>query len=517
MDRKRQPGNFILEIGNMGLELTASLTCFGAGNRVRNLANSISLSATLLSEAGREVNNHAEIFKDNFQSKFEGALLKCKKEYEQCYAAIDKVNSWKKDETDDTAKDIPKRPWKKLAWGLEMTDGEFSDYEDELEESFKVAMMAQVIVQLVILQVQARQRELTVSENLMLRKIKKQMGKFLEVLHETGVGSVMVFSLNEPSFPANVTQVAQASRVEIEDSASNSSITIRNPYTIEMSIPEKEPAEGLLPPPPPPPPPGTMPVTPYNAPDIFEMHRAVNECRARKATHTVFRFLGLPFRVTRTDTEVVSSLERVPISQDNIKAFMEKNKPTISRISPMEVLIGVSPAISTSVFTYLATKTDTRVLQSHIWTLECVLAAVEAKPRKKNRIWQKKRKVPDNQVIILRGESNIRPGPWGPSPRIGGGPPQPPRRIPIIPTRQARSIVSSISSRRRSTVAAKFELSQQETEDVVNDYIASFSTLYDGVPVELRGAALKAIVLTEKDDSDYDSDSSSSSGSSVDD
>jgi len=74
---------------------------------------------------------------------------------------------------------------------------------------------------------------------------------------------------------------------------------------------------------------------------------------------------------------------------------------------------------------------------------------------------------------------------------------------------------SSVESRKRSRPAAKFELSQQETENIINDYVASFSTLYDGVPVEERGAALKAIVLPTEDDSDYGSGSSSSSRSLV--
>lgn len=86
----------------------------------------------------------------------------------------------------------------------------------------------------------------------------------------------------------------------------------------------------------------------------------------------------------------------------------------------------------------------------------------------------------------------------------------------MVNRRPASSRSSSIESRRGSKAAAKFELSQQETENVINDYLASFSTLYDGVPVEQRGAALKAIVLPTEDDSDYDSDaSSSSSGSSL--
>lgn len=56
---------------------------------------------------------------------------------------------------------------------------------------------------------------------------------------------------------------------------------------------------------------------------------------------------------------------------------------------------------------------------------------------------------------------------------------------------------------------AKIELTQQETENVVNDFLAGFSTLYDGVLVQDRGVALRSILL-EEEDLDSDSDDSSS-------
>jgi hypothetical protein len=56
------------------------------------------------------------------------------------------------------------------------------------------------------------------------------------------------------------------------------------------------------------------------------------------------------------------------------------------------------------------------------------------------------------------------------------------------------------------------ELTQEESEKVVNDFFATFSTIYEGVNVEDRGKVLRKIVL-DAEDSDYDSDSSSSSGS----
>ncbi|KAG4442147.1 hypothetical protein IFR05_002360 [Cadophora sp. M221] len=511
MDQKRCPGDFILDIGSTGLGAAALVSRFGSGYRIKNIANSLSLSAGLLTEIARDVNKNEAFFKDNFAAKFEGALAKCKKEYEQIVAAVEKVHSWKKDETDESSKGPPKTPWKKLAWGLAMTDDELSDFEDELDESYKIAMMAQVIVQLIILQVNAQKRELSPYEAHLLRSVKKSMGEFLELLHETGVGSVMLFSLNEPSYPANITQVAQAVADEekkANDAASIASLTIRNPTETSVPTPlKKVPGPG----PPPPPAPGSCPPVPFKAPDIYEMHRASIDPREKRSKQTIFRFLGIPLKVNRTETDVICSFDKVPMSQDDIKAFLERNKDTKSKRPAIENLMGVPAPSSTAVYAYLATKADPRTYQSHTWTVECVLASTMAKP-KPRRFWSKKEKMATSHVIVFRGESIFRG--WGGPPRPG-----PPgfRGPPIMPRPPLSSRSSSIVSRKRSKPAVKFELSQQETENVINDYLASFSVLYDGVPVEERGAALKAIVLPTEDDSDYNSDSSSSSGSLVDD
>ncbi|KAH9217908.1 hypothetical protein DL95DRAFT_386042 [Leptodontidium sp. 2 PMI_412] len=519
MDQKRCPGNFILDIASTGLGAAALVSRFSSGYRIKNIANSLSLSAGLLTEVARDVNKNEAFFKDNFAAKFQGALAKCKKEYEQIVAAVEKVHSWKKDDTDESAKGPakgpPKRPWKKLAWGLGMTDDELSDFEDELDESYEIAMMAQVIVQLIILQVNAQKRELSPYEQHLLRSAKKSMGEFLELLHETGVGSVMLFSLNEPNYPANITQVARAvadDEKKNDETASIASLTIRNPTETSVPTPLKK---GPGPGPPPPPAPISSPPPPFKAPDIYEMHRASIDPREKRSKQTIFRFLGIPLKVNRTETDVVSTFDKVPMSQDDIKAFLERNKDTKSKRPAIENLMGVPAPTSTAVYAYLGTKADPRNYQSHTWTVECVLASSMEKP-KPRRFWSKKEKMATTHVIVLRGESIFRPwgGPPGP-PRPG--PPPGFRGPPIMPRPPQSSISSSIVSRKRSKPAAKFELSQQETENVINDYLASFSVLYDGVPVEERGAALKAIVLPTEDDSDYGSDSSSSSGSLVDD
>lgn len=156
IDQNRIPGQFIIDIANIGLAATSALTTLGTGYRIKRTVKDVSLSAAVLMEAGNEVNKHAELFKDNFQQKFEGALSKCKKEYESIIAAMEKIHSFKKD-TASEAKAPPKRDWKKLAWALEMSYDEFGDFEDKLEKSSRLAEMTKDIAQLVIVQVHAQQ------------------------------------------------------------------------------------------------------------------------------------------------------------------------------------------------------------------------------------------------------------------------------------------------------------------------------------------------------------------------
>ncbi len=106
-----------------------------------------------------------------------------------------------------------------------------------------------------------------------------------------------------------------------------------------------------------------------------------------------------------------------------------------------------------------------------------------------------------------------------------GLPPPPPPAInqSLGPTHPVLNIVECTKrpvkkkQKAKRKVVAQVELTQSETENVVNDFLATFSTLYEGISVEQRGAALRGVDLAEMDDLvDYDSDDSSSwsSGSS---
>ncbi|CZT10074.1 hypothetical protein WAI453_006389 [Rhynchosporium graminicola] len=500
VDENRCPGNFILNIASTGLGVVASLSHFGYFYRIKCVANNISLSASILNEVGRGVNQHETLFKDNFEEKFSGALKKCKKEYEQVAAALDKIRSYKKNEINEETEGMPKSPLKKLMWGLDMTLSELNKFENELDQSRKIAFTAQTIVQLVILQVNAQKRELSEYEQLSLRRVKKDMGDTLELLHRTGVGNVMMFSLREPTQPANTTQVAQAADNEKTETRSIASLTIRNPT--ELSVPTMlnfmKPGNVPMPPPPPP---GMQPFIPYKSPDIYELHRISADPRDRVSKETTFRFLGIPLKINRKETQIVLACDKVSMSQDDIKKFMVEPKDDKAKQPVIDTLMRCPSSTSGAIYSYLSAKTDPRNYQTHTWTVECVVPTPTAGSEKR-RFWSKKVKPATSHMIVIKGEAIVRPRPPGF---------RPPGFRPV-PIRQLVK-QSSIASRKAPKPVAKFELSQQETEIIINDYLASFTILYDGVPVEERGAALKAIVLPTKDDSDYDS-ASCSSGSS---
>lgn len=62
----------------------------------------------------------------------------------------------------------------------------------------------------------------------------------------------------------------------------------------------------------------------------------------------------------------------------------------------------------------------------------------------------------------------------------------------------------------RRSARAEVHLSQQETETAVNDFLATFSSLYDDVPPEERGKVLESVPLVEEEEEESDESSDES-------
>jgi hypothetical protein len=155
MDQRVLPGDFILEAAALGRKTAAALSSFSSSVKVSNVASKISLSATLLSEIGKEVNRNEACFKANFQKTFEHVPMKCEKEYDTLLNALDKATSWRKDEIVGT-EDPPKKPWKRILFALGMDESELEEFGESLEESWLRALMLQQIVSLIVLQIRAQ-------------------------------------------------------------------------------------------------------------------------------------------------------------------------------------------------------------------------------------------------------------------------------------------------------------------------------------------------------------------------
>jgi hypothetical protein len=153
MDQKIQPGTFILEAAESGLKAAATLSSFAPK---ADLASKLSLSATLLSQIGKEVNENADCFKGNFQRMFENVPMRCKKEYEKVLVGLEKAMTWKKGEAVEGTGEVPKKPWKRLLSAMDMDKYEFEEFEESLEASWLRALMLQYIVSLIVLQIRAR-------------------------------------------------------------------------------------------------------------------------------------------------------------------------------------------------------------------------------------------------------------------------------------------------------------------------------------------------------------------------
>jgi len=262
------------------------------------------------------------------------------------------------------------------------------------------------------------------------------------------------------------------------------------------------------------------------------MYRASTKNHVKKGNQTALRLFGIPIKIDRTEREFISNMDRIPATVEEIKDFIETEKDDKNtQPATLKSLVNLSPMTSTAIYTLINSKNEERIYPRRKWSTEVLVPYEWWESRRFGR----KQKKTDGYIVILRGEVTYRPfsrhGPLGPPPpppggRLPGPPPNwpgsaPPGGQPVIvnltrpppppppPQKKTKKVQKSALS------AAQIELTQQETEKVINDFLATFSTLYDGIPVEERGAALKAIDLDEADDLvDYDSDDSSSSGSS---
>jgi len=537
MDEPVSPGYFILQAAELGLRTAAAVLGFAPSYKAKKLASKLSLSATLLSEVGKEVNRNEGCFKNNFQQTFEHVAVRCEKEYNTVSNALDRATSRRKDDV-VRAEESPKKPWKRLMFELGMNDNQFEEFEETLDESWARALMIQHVVSLIVLQVRAQKQDLTVSELNNLGRLKKQMGQLLEAIRAAEVASVVAFGLADLTKAANAAQIIEAaedaapeSSVSDDASSISTSVTILDTPLDDTASVKKEPelkaSEER---------PVVVPVARERLPeheDIYEMYRASTNVHAKKGNQMVYRFLGIPLKVDTTQNEVIAHMDRIPSSIPEIKAFIEKEKDDENtQPASLTSLVNVSPTTSTAIYTLINNKNEERTFPRRIWNTELLVPYEWWESKRLGR----KMKKTDGYIVVLRGEVTYHPfnfpGLPGPPPQrhFQPGPPPPPRNWPTggppvivnIAREAARSRSrKNLRCRKERKTAAQIELTEEETERVLNDFLATFSTLYDGIPVEERGAALKAIDWEDDGEFEYDSDHSlgwsSSSRSLVDD
>jgi hypothetical protein len=162
MEIASNPGAFLLETAAVGQKLSIAISYFtSSAARLRDLASHIAVSTALLAEAGNQANAHP-FFSPHFQTKFEPTILKCKKNYEIILAAVEKANAHKGGDMVDYGRgdiliSVPKKPWQKFLWAMGMNANEFKDFENAFMDSLAGVRMVQVVVQLVVLQVVAKE------------------------------------------------------------------------------------------------------------------------------------------------------------------------------------------------------------------------------------------------------------------------------------------------------------------------------------------------------------------------
>jgi hypothetical protein len=241
------------------------------------------------------------------------------------------------------------------------------------------------------------------------------------------------------------------------------------------------------------------------------MYRVSIKTHEKERADTKFRLFGIPGIVNlgRIKTEVVASVDRIPSSMAEIQSFIMREMDDEYTVPPtLSDMVNVSPKISTAIYALVNEKNQRPAYPRRQWNTEFL---VNWKWWESKRFGREQKKT-KGYIVILRGKLILPPAPV--IVNLTRGPPRsrpPPRKINDL-TNEIDAMKKRRSERR---VAAHIELTQQETEKVINDFLATFSTLYDGIPVEDRGAAMRGIDMEEMDelcdfDSDDDSDVSSS-------
>jgi hypothetical protein len=252
------------------------------------------------------------------------------------------------------------------------------------------------------------------------------------------------------------------------------------------------------------------------------MYRVSIKTHEKEKAQTRFRLFGIPgiANLGRIKTEVIPSVERVPSSVAEIKSFIMEEKDDEYTVPPtLGDMVNVSPKISTAIYGLINEKNQRPAYPRRLWHPEFL---VNWEWWESKRFGRKQKKT-EGYIVILRGKLHLPPPPV-----VINLTRSPPRLRPSSKRREGsfsgkamdlrQEIYATKKRRSERKVAAQIELTQQETEKVINDFLATFSTLYDGIPVEKRGAAMKGIDTEEMDelcdfDSDDDSDVSSSWGS----
>jgi hypothetical protein len=369
-----------------------------------------------------------------------------------------------------------------------------------------------------------RHQPLSVAEYNKLAQLKKNLGELLKDIRAGQVASVVAFSLVDFKNPINAVQLAKATHYtesavdqpSCRDDASISSCssTVLNSPTSEIVPIKQESVHNAfqvnlmaadmksITIRPPPPPPSAVATTPRDD-DEYEMYRVSINTHEKEKAHTRFRLFGIPgvLKLGRIKTDIITHVDRIPASNQVIKSFIMKEKDDEFTVPPtLNDVINISPITSTAIYTLVNDRNKPPVYPRREWTTEFL---VNWEWWESKRFGRKRQKT-EGYIVVLRGKIKFI------------SPPPPPPGSLAWSCKSPKPLTVGIKSKSRveQKSAAQIELTQQETENVINDFLATFSTLYDDVPIEERGAAMRGIDIDEMNELvDYDTDDSSRSRS----
>jgi hypothetical protein len=205
--------------------------------------------------------------------------------------------------------------------------------------------------------------------------------------------------------------------------------------------------------------------------------------------------IPLPLQTLDTWTETNHQIAKLPLTQAEIHSFIDSDQCAISSEGKMQTLLNLPPEVKVQVSRVIEEKTrwdDIGRMKEWLFHSSTALPPPLIREENPRFPWLRNKKKnlqqPHSYIIILST----------PKPPVYAGLAR--RKLLNPPAKYTNLFSVDIQNPKRSSLTpiagadedlSTFKLTREEVENVVNDFLAGVSTLYEGIGVGERGKALR--------------------------